>query len=108
MWSFMAQYWNNICILLATVTQHIGRQHPWFPVFMPICGGPYSGKPNASSFTQGIVSQQPIFWTAKLLENPKLRLKHWEMKLFLGIALAKSSLKNGKVTRLQYWILVST
>jgi hypothetical protein len=30
------------------------------------------------------------------------------MKLFLGIALAKSSLKNGKVTRLQYWILVST
>jgi hypothetical protein len=61
MWSFMAQYCNNICILLTSVTQHIGRQHPWFPVFMPICGGPYSGKPNASSFTQGIVSQQPIF-----------------------------------------------
>jgi hypothetical protein len=70
MWSFMAQYWNNIC---ASVTQHIGRQHPWFPLFMPFCGGPYSGKPNASSFTQGIVSQQPIFWTPKLLENPKLR-----------------------------------
>jgi len=92
----MAQYWNNICILLASVTQHIGRKHPWFPVFMRICGGPYSGKPNASSFTQGIVSQQPIFWTAKLLENPKLRLKHWEMKMFLGIALAKSSLKTEK------------
>ncbi len=108
MWSFKAQNWNNICILLASVTQHIGRQHPWFPLFMPFCGGPYSGKPNASNFTQGIVSQQPIFLMAKLLENPKLRLKHWEVKLFLGIALAKSSLKNRKVTRLQYWILVST
>jgi len=75
---------------------------------MPFCRGPYSGNPNASGFTQGIGSHRPIFSMAKFLGNPKLRLKHWEMKLFLGIALAKSSLKNRKVTRLQYWVLVST
>jgi len=31
------------------------------PFHALLWGGPYSGKPNASGFTQGIVSQQPIF-----------------------------------------------
>jgi hypothetical protein len=29
--------------------------------FHALLWGPYSGKPNASGFTQGIVSQQPFF-----------------------------------------------
>jgi hypothetical protein len=39
MWSFIAQYWNKVCVLLAGVTQHV-RFHP----FRAFCGGPCSRK----------------------------------------------------------------
>jgi len=39
MWSFIAQYWNKVCMLLAGVTQHV-RFHP----VRAFCVGPCSGK----------------------------------------------------------------
>jgi hypothetical protein len=33
----------------------------------------------------------PIFSKAKFVKMAKLRMKHWEIKLFLGIGMAKTS-----------------
>jgi hypothetical protein len=162
MWSFIAQYWNKVCMLLAGVTQH-ARFHP----FRAFCVGPCSGKaqylgvyPRATRLSTphtpscrkfhclkldslehqmcglmwvgccelpGLPGQQHckiglgtmlhdlsvffhtgLFFQWKNLSK-RQSLKNWEMKLFLGIGMAKSSFKKkGKVSRLPYLVLVST
>ncbi len=165
MWSFIAQYWNKVCVLLAGVTQHV-RFHP----FRAFCVGPCSRKaqyprvyprgtglspphtpscrkfpclkldllehgrylpphtPSCMKFhclnldslehkmcgllwvaritwstarsdsfgdhvawAKCIVSHWPIFSKAKFVKMAKLRMKNWEIKLFLGVGMAKTS-----------------
>jgi len=141
MWSFIAQYWNKVFMLLAGVTQHV-RFHP----FRAFCVGPCSGKaqylgvyprgtglspphtPSCRKFhclkldsseheicgllwVPRLPGQQHgkirlrtmlhelrvlfhtgLFFLRKILSKwQKLRMKNWEIKLFLGIGMAKNS-----------------